>query len=304
MLVVGQVVEHRLGQLHVDIRPDVDDLVVTLVVRDQTHVIALHHLLDALVALVDERLFLLGDNHRVEVERQAALECHPVAERLDVVQKLRSACRTGLFHYQTDDVAQRTLRQHFVQITHFLRHDLVEQHAADRRVDDLAHRNVVLVDRIDHHFHLRMQIGALLVVGDDRLFGAVEAQTLSQRTGTLLGDIIKSEHHVLRRHRDRRSVGRVQDIVRTEHQNLRLQNGGIAQRQVHGHLIAVEVGVERRTSQRMQLQRLALDQLGLERLNTETVQRRGAVHQHRMPLDDILENIPNHRVLAVDDFLG
>lgn len=88
LLVVGQVIEHRLGQLHVDIRPDVDDLVVTLVVRDQTHVIALHHLLDALVALVDERLFLLGDNHRVEVERQAALECHPVAECLDVVQKL------------------------------------------------------------------------------------------------------------------------------------------------------------------------------------------------------------------------
>ena len=50
--------------------------------------------------------------------------------------------------------------------------------------------------------------------------------------------------------------------MRTEHEQLGLQNGGIAQRQMHGHLVTVEVGVERRTSQRVQLHGLALDQFG------------------------------------------
>ena len=51
---------------------------------------------------------------------------------------------------------------------------------------------------------------------------------------------------------------------------------------MHGHLVAVEVGVERRTDQRMQLDGLAFDQHRLERLDAEAVQRRRAVQQHRM----------------------
>ena len=65
-------------------------------------------------------------------------------------------------------------------------------------------------------------------------------------------------------------------LLRTEHENLRLQNGGIAQRQVYGHLVAVEVGVECRTCQRMELQGLAFDELRLEGLDTEAVQGRGS----------------------------
>ncbi len=118
-----------------------------------------------------------------------------------------------------------------------------------------------------------------------------------------LGDVVQTEDHVLRRHGDRRAVRGVQDVVRTEHEQLGLQNGGIAQRQVHGHLVAVEVGVERRTCQRVELHCLTLDQLGLKGLDTQTVQRRGTVHQHRMPLYDILQNTPDHGVFPVDDLL-
>ena len=54
------------------------------------------------------------------------------------------------------------------------------------------------------------------------------------------------------------------------------------QRHVHGHLVAVEVGVERRADERVQLDRLALDEHRLERLDAEAVQRRRAVQQHRV----------------------
>ena len=102
----GEVVEHRLGQLHVDIGPDIDDLVVTLVVGDKTHVVALHHLVHAFVALLYQLVFLFGDDDRVEVERQAALERHLITEVLDRVEELGSLVGTGFLHHQCDDVAQ------------------------------------------------------------------------------------------------------------------------------------------------------------------------------------------------------
>ena len=149
-----------------------------------------------------------------------------------------------------------------------------------------------------------MQVGALLVVGDDGLLGAVEYLPLTLDALAGLGDVVETENHVLRRHGDRGSVGGVEDVVRPEHQQLGLQDSGIAQREVHGHLVTVEVGVEGRTGQRVQLHGLALDQLGLEGLNTQTVQRRGAVHQHGVALDDVFEDAPDDGILAVDDLLG
>ena len=148
-----------------------------------------------------------------------------------------------------------------------------------------------------------MQVGTAFVVGDNRLLRAVEYQPFAFGAGARFGDVVEAEHHVLRGNGDRRSVGRVQDVVRTEHENLRLQNGGIAQRQVYGHLVAVEVGVECRTCQRMELQGLAFDELRLEGLDTEAVQGRGTVHQYRVPFYHIFEDVPDDGVFPVDDFL-
>jgi hypothetical protein len=68
---------------------------------------------------------------------------------------------------------------------------------------------------------------------------------------------------------------------------------------VHGHLVTVEVGVERVTDERMDLNRLALDEDWLEGLDAEAVQRRRSVQEHRMLGYDLFEDIPdlgNHRV--------
>jgi hypothetical protein len=73
---------------------------------------------------------------------------------------------------------------------------------------------------------------------------------------------------------------------------------------VHGHLVAVEVGVERRADQRVDLDGLALDQLRLEGLDAEAVQRRCAVQQHRVLGDDLLEHVPHDRAGALDHALG
>ena len=72
------------------------------------------------------------------------------------------------------------------------------------------------------HFHLTLDVGVLgdfaFVQGDDHFFLIVESHAF---TGYFLlwsrffafGHIIQSENHVLRRYRDRCSVGRVKDVV-------------------------------------------------------------------------------------------
>jgi hypothetical protein len=81
------------------------------------------------------------------------------------------------------------------------------------------------------------------------------------------------------------------DIIKHARLELRLER----QRHVHGHLVAVEVGVEGRADQRVQLDRLALDQHRLECLDAETVQRRRAVEQHRVLANDLVEECPRPR---------
>ena len=63
-------------------------------------------------------------------------------------------------------------------------------------------------------------------------------------------------------------------------------------------LVAVEVGVEGRTYQRMQLNRLALDQHRLKGLDAETVQRRRPVEQDRMLADHMIQCVPHLAPLA------
>ena len=48
----------------------------------------------------------------------------------------------------------------------------------------------------------------------------------------------------------------------------------------------------------------ALDELRLESLDGETVERGRAVEQHGMPFGHLFEDVPNNRLLALDDFLG
>ncbi len=118
-----------------------------------------------------------------------------------------------------------------------------------------------------------------------------------------VGEVVGAEHHVLRRRGERRTVGGRQDVVGREHQQPRLRLRLGRKRQVDGHLVAVEVGVERVAHERVDLDRLALDQHRLERLEAETVERGGAVEQHRVVADDLLQHVPDLGDHRVDELL-
>ena len=89
-----------------------------------------------------------------------------------------------------------------------------------------------------------------------------------------------------------------------EHQNLCLQNSFVRQGKVYSHLVTVEVGIECRTCQRVQLDSLTLDEFRLESLDTQTVQCRCTVQEHGMTLHDVLEDIPDDGLTTVDNLLG
>ena len=95
-----------------------------------------------------------------------------------------------------------------------------------------------------------------------------------------------------------------QDVVGREHQDARLGLRLGRQRQVDRHLVAVEVGVERVADERVDLDRLALDEHRLERLDAQAVERRRAVEQHRVLVDDLLEHVPDLGDHRVDHLLG
>ena len=72
---------------------------------------------------------------------------------------------------------------------------------------------------------------------------------------------------------------------------------------MHGHLVAVEVGVERRADERVELDGLALDEHRLERLDAEAMERRRAVQEHRVLADDLLEDVPDLGTLLLHHLL-
>ena len=92
--------------------------------------------------------------------------------------------------------------------------------------------------------------------------------------------------------------------MRAQHQELCLHDGGIAQRQVDSHLVTVEVCVESGTGERVQLDGLTLDHAGLEGLDTQTVQGRCTVQEHRMALHHVLQDVPDNGITAVYNLLG
>ena len=194
---------------------------------------------------------------------------------------------------------------------HALGQHHVEDHAADRRVDDLAVAGLSSPSRraSSGYFGRRTLIFACVCtlprrVGHLHFFQRREDHVVALGLGHAHRQVVATHHHVLRRADDRRAVGRAEDVVRAHHQRVGFDLGLDRQRQVDGHLVAVEVGVEALAHQRMELDGVAFHEHRLERLDAHAVQRRSAIEQHRVIADHLFEDIPHLIVLALEHLLG
>ena len=177
-----------------------------------------------------------------------------------------------------------------------VRQRLFEHRPTDRGLDGLLAGSP--------HRDLGVQLEAALVVGADGLPQVAEDPPFALAALDALGEVVAADHEVLGGRHDRATRRRRQDVVGAQHEHAGLGLRLGRQRHVDGHLVAVEVGVEGRADERMDLERLALDEHRLERLDAEAVERRGAVQQHRVLLDDVLEDVPHLRAAPLDHALG
>ena len=92
------------------------------------------------------------------------------------------------------------------------------------------------------------------------------------------------------------STGSKAWVVRAEHEHRGFYLRFGRERDMHSHLIAVEVRVERRAHQRMDADGLALNERRLEGLDAEPVQRGSAVQKHGMLADHVFEDVPDERI--------
>ena len=195
-------------------RPNVDDLIVTLVVGDETHVVVVDHLLHFLVTFLHECFFLFRYDDVAKVKRQTSLKGHVVAQVLDTIQKVGRLGHTADLDDMTDDVAQRLLRNDGIDVSGFVGHDLVDNDTAHRSLmhhllDDIA----IFVHIVHQNADWGMNVALAFVVGYQCLFRAIEHKSLTLGPLAQFGYVVQAQHHVLSGHRDGRSVGRVQYVV-------------------------------------------------------------------------------------------
>src|SRR5437870_9785427 len=119
----------------------------------------------------------------------------------------------------------------------------------------------------------------------------------------ILSYVITTQGYVLTWRGDRFTARWGENIVRSEHQHARFQLRLHRQRNVHCHLVAVEVGVVCGANERVNANGFTLDQLRFERLNRETVQSRSTIQEHWMPSRYFVENVPHFGSLALNHLL-
>ena len=154
------------------------------------------------------------------------------------------------------------------------------------------------------HLNARVQTDHAGVVRHQRFVLIAEHLVLALFALALVGQIVGTEHHVLRRHHDGFTVGGFEQVAGGQHEEAGFRLRLRGQRHVHSHLVAVEVRVERGADQRMQFDRAALDQHRLKRLNTQAVQRRRAVEHDRVIFNDDLQRVPHLGAHPFDHLAG
>src|SRR5713226_6646354 len=311
--------EHFVGDLFGDVAPDGDDFVVAFAVGDGAIQVLLLNAHDFLFATLDELALVARDEHVVDADGDAGHGGVMEANLFQLIEQDDGVLEAEAQVSVIDKLLNALFLEQAVHIREFFRQVGIENDASHGGLNELAlHlyrdrvRHVLVVVRsgeIDEFAGVaqadgREQLDFAGFQREDDFIGGAENAAFALGSRLVLGQIVDAEDHVLRRHGERQTVSRRQDIARTEH-----EHGGFdlrfgRERDVHSHLVAVEVRVERGADERVDADGFAFDENRFERLNAETVKRRSAVEHHGMFADDVFQDVPNDGFLLLDHFLG
>ena len=176
--------------------PRIDYLVVTLLVGDETHIIVVGDFLYLLAATLNDFLLLGRNDDVAKVERKTSHVCHAITQVLDTVKELASLGHTDSLDYVGNQATESLLGNDIVEEAHLCRNDAVHNDTTYRRFHH-ALLNLSVYQVVYDHLDQSVEVTLALVVGNQGLLGTIECQTLALGTGTNLGDIIETEHHIL-----------------------------------------------------------------------------------------------------------
>ncbi|KAF1069318.1 MAG: hypothetical protein GAK45_01131 [Pseudomonas citronellolis] len=309
-LLFREVGHHRFGHFVVGLRPQVDHFVVLLALGYQAGGVLTLDLFHFISGSVDDASFFVRDDEIVHADRNAGDGRVGEAGVHQLVREDNGILQTDHAIAVVDQLGDGLLLHRLVDHVEGQASwdNLEQQRTADGGVDDAGvgrQGAVFVLDLlVDAHFYAGVQGHLAAAVCAVNFLQVCERHALALGVDRFTGHVVQTQHHVLRRHDDRLAVGGRQDVVGRHHQHARFQLSLEGQRNVHGHLVTVEVGVVRGADQRVQLNRLTFDQHRLERLDAQTVQGRRTVQQYGVFADDLGENVPHLRQLTLDHLLG
>ena len=305
-----EVFHHRLGDLVIGPRPDIHDLVVTLAAGYQTGSKLLLDLAHFLFGSIDHGVLGIRNHHVFHTNGRTGQRRFAEAQVHQLVSE-----DTGLFGAQNpvagiqqlgDGLLGHVLVDHVEAQTR--RHDIPQLTTAGGGVGDegtLFHVTFQVFHHFMHsHFNAGMNVHLLVTQRTHHFLGVGKHLAFTLCIHTVTADVVQTQYHVLGRTDNRFTVGRGQDVVGGHHQRTGFELGFQGQRYVYRHLVTIEVGVECRTHQRVQLDGFTFNQYRLERLDTQTVKGRRPVQHHRVFANHFGEDIPHLGSFALDHLLG
>jgi len=178
-------------------------------------------------SLSNNSLFLGRDKHVLEVKGETAKECHTVTEVLYIVKELSCASNSADLEYIFNDSLERLFPKKLVDITNLIGDKIVEHKASNRGLYNITLRLSIHNSCIGHHYLDRlMDIYTPIVVSDIGLLCTIEnggdtflvnnlllKLLLLRSQAAELRNVVKPEHHILRRHGNRLTTCRVEDIM-------------------------------------------------------------------------------------------
>ena len=109
LISLGHFLHQHITEVGVYMSPGIDNLVVTLLIGNETHIIVIGDFLNLLMTLSHDFFLLWWNNDITKVERKTGNVSHTITEVLDTIEELAGLCHTDSLDYIRNKSAQSLL---------------------------------------------------------------------------------------------------------------------------------------------------------------------------------------------------
>ena len=86
--------------------PSINNLIVTFVVGNETHIIVTRNLINLVVTTLNNFFLFSRNDNIIEVKRKTCKICHFITKVLDTVKEFTSPCHTHSLYHKRDNIAE------------------------------------------------------------------------------------------------------------------------------------------------------------------------------------------------------